>query len=379
MKSLLYVFAISVLWLGLLLSVALGGQAVQVDQQAQRVNIDQEQEQHEQQAARIEFEATTHNFGDISPGSKNLCEFKFRNAGDALLKIKNVSKTCGCTPFTLEKKEYAPGEEGVLKVRYNASGRGPVSRRLYMYSNDAKKPKVQLTVKANIIQKVKYQPKSLDFSLEGPGAGTAELTLRSIDEKPFSIASFSATADAISYIMGDSIMGASGSTVLSEGRPGSADDTIAAPVDPNTKDKVHVLKLEVDPNKALKLSRGRIQIRLTHPECKSIVVPFTVLPKFKVDPPSINVLNAKPGESEKKEVWILSNYDKDFEIESISSKKGLIKVESREKVGKRYKLVLEIAPPQTNSKNRVFSDTLVVNIKGGGQLDVSCRGFYAKQ
>jgi len=57
---------------------------------------------------RISFEKTVFDLGDVGPGTKNECEFIFTNTGRRLLKIGNISRTCGCTVFQLDKKEYAP-------------------------------------------------------------------------------------------------------------------------------------------------------------------------------------------------------------------------------------------------------------------------------
>ena len=81
---------------------------------------------------QITFEKLVHDFGSVGANTKNACEFNFTNTGDGLLKITKVSKTCGCTPYTLAKKEYAPGESGALKVRYNA-GKRPGSTKKYIY------------------------------------------------------------------------------------------------------------------------------------------------------------------------------------------------------------------------------------------------------
>jgi len=54
-----------------------------------------------QQAAnllpRISFEKTVCDLGDVGQDTKNTCEFKFTNAGQGLLKIGNIKRTCGCT------------------------------------------------------------------------------------------------------------------------------------------------------------------------------------------------------------------------------------------------------------------------------------------
>ena len=69
---------------------------------------------------RISFEKTVCDLGDVDQGTKNSCEFSFTNTGGGLLKIGNISRTCGCTVFQLDKKQYAPNETGVIKVIYTA-------------------------------------------------------------------------------------------------------------------------------------------------------------------------------------------------------------------------------------------------------------------
>ena len=61
---------------------------------------------------RISFEKTVFDLGDVGQSAKGGCEFKFTNIGsaDGGLKIGKISRTCGCTVFQLDKKEYASGE-----------------------------------------------------------------------------------------------------------------------------------------------------------------------------------------------------------------------------------------------------------------------------
>jgi len=69
---------------------------------------------------RISFEKTVCDLGDVGQGTKNTCEFKFTNTGQALLKIGKIKRTCGCTVFKLDRKEYAPGRTGTIRVSYIA-------------------------------------------------------------------------------------------------------------------------------------------------------------------------------------------------------------------------------------------------------------------
>ena len=302
-------------------------------------------------APGITFEKVVHDFGEIGPGAKNVCEFKFTNTGESLLKITKVSKTCGCTPYTLAKKEYAPGETGTLKVKYNASKRaGRVARTLYVYSNDKARPKIKLTIKARIMQKVDCKPKKLNLLLKEENAGCPEITLTSLDGQPFSIKRFR-----------------------------SSGNSITADVNSSAKATKFVIEAKVDIEKLRKRLNGRIDISLTHPESKTVTIPFETLPRFKISPPSISILEARPQKPITREVWILNNYGEDFEVGSVSSKKGIIKVLSQEKIDNRYKFELEITPPAAEGKTKTFSDVFFVNIKGGGKLEVACRGFYAKK
>jgi hypothetical protein len=101
--------------------------------------------------------------------------------------------------------------------------------------------------------------------------------------------------------------------------------------------------------------------------------------RFKVDPPAINILNAEPGKTTEREIWLLNNYNEDFEIASAASKEGIIKVKNQEKVGNRFKFTLEIAPPPTSNPTRMFTDTFTITTKDGEKIEVSCRGFYQRK
>ena len=300
---------------------------------------------------KIQVENPTHNFGKIGPGSKNKCEFRFKNIGDDVLKIKKVKKTCGCTVPQLSKKEYEPGESGTVKVTYSASKRaGAVSKHLYIQSNDKLNPKVTLTIKGEVARKVNVEPKRLKLILKDENAGCPPITITSLDKEPFSIKKFKSTGNCI-----------------------------FADFDTSKKAQKIVLEPKVSMAKLRKNPNGRINIDLTHPSTDRVTVNYNLLSRFKVDPPKIIVFNAEPQKPTKKEVWVLNNYGEDFEIESASSKKGIIKILSQEKVDGRYKFELEITPPETKDLRKIFTDELTVRVKGGEKLRVTCRGFYSRK
>jgi len=297
---------------------------------------------------RIVFEKVIHDFGNVGPGTNQLCEFRFTNTGDDILKIGEIDKTCGCTPFSLDKTEYAPGESGSLKVRYYAESQyGDVTKNLFVHSNDRRRPKVGLTVKARVIMKVLCEPRTLSLSLKYQNAGCPQITLTSIDKQPFSIQSFKSTANCIT-----------------------------ADYNPLVKATKYVLQPRVNMETLEKTLNGRIEIGLTHPECKMVTINLNAVPRYRINPRSIVVQGARAKQQVVRKVQIINNYKEDFELESALSKKDIVKVLSHKKFGNGYELELQITPP--SSEERVFTETFYVNLKDGKKLEIPLSGFYSR-
>ncbi len=296
---------------------------------------------------KITFEKVVYDFGVVEPAQKKTGEFKFTNTGDGLLKITKVDKCCG-TVTKLSKKEYAPGESGTLTVEFHSSRRpGTMTRRLHIHSNDKEKPKVTLTIKAKITAIVDYEPKKINLLLKDKNAGCPEITITSLDKKPFSIKHFKSTGDCIT-----------------------------ADVNSLTESTKFALTPKVDIEKLQKNLNGLVEISLTHPDSSKITIAYNTLPKFKINPPVIIVFGAEPQKPVKRDVWILNNYGEDFEIESTSSKNDTIKVLSQERISNGYHLEVEITPPAAESKQKIFTDAFTMDIKGNEPLGITCRGFY---
>lgn len=301
-----------------------------------------------QPGPKIKFEKVVLDFGEVGPGTKSTDEFKFTNVGEEELKITKVGQCCGVVT-ALEKKEYAPGESGIIKVTYNApAGVGPQMRQLVISSNDTTNPSVRLTIKASIVPKIECKPTRLKLFLDEENAGCDTLTVRSLDDQPFAITGFRSTADCIT-----------------------------ADFDPAIKAKEFVLHLKVDMDKIQKNQKGSIDISLTHPESSLAYVPFDVLPKFTINPPLLIVFNAEPQKPIMRKVWILNNYEEDFEITSATSKNNTIKVLNQTKVPNGYQFEVEITPPERKDQLR-FTDTFNIEIKGGETKTLVCNGYYIR-
>lgn len=297
---------------------------------------------------KIVFEKVIHDFGTVGPGTNQLCEFRFTNTGDGVLTIGEITKTCGCTPFSLDKTEYAPGESGTLKVRYYAESQyGSTTKNLFVHSNDRQRPKVGLAIKARVIVKVKCEPQTLSLSLKSQNAGCPQITLTSVDNQPFSIQHFKSTANCIT-----------------------------ADYNPSVKATRFVLQPKVDMEALEKTLNGRIEIGLTHPECKMVTVNLNAVPRFRINPRSIVIHGVNAKQPVVKKVRILNNFKEDFELESALSKKDIVKVLSHKKLSNGYEIELQITPPSTTT--RIFTETFFINLKDDKQLEIPISGFYSR-
>jgi len=73
--------------------------------------------------AKIEFEETEYNFGQIIQGQVVEHVFKFRNTGDNDLLITDAKGSCGCTVPEYPKTPIKPGEQSEVRVKFDSSGK----------------------------------------------------------------------------------------------------------------------------------------------------------------------------------------------------------------------------------------------------------------
>ena len=293
---------------------------------------------------KITFDKTVHDFGEVAAKKKYKAEFKLKNTGDGVLKITEVKRCCGVIA-KLDKKEFEPDESGVLTVEYlSGSNTSLMKRKISVISNDKENPKIDLTISARVVPKVAYEPQRLRLSLKEENAGCPNITLTSVDKKPFSIKNFLSTGNCI-----------------------------AAEVDPSVEATKFVLHPKVDLEKLQRSSSGFISIDLTHPECKKVYLSYSTLLRFEFKPRSIIVSNPKPQRPVVKKLSLVNNYNEDFEVESTLSKNGLVKVLGQQKIDNGYQFNLEITPPPAENTG-MFTDVFYVKLKGGQKLSIKCYG-----
>lgn len=103
--------------------------------------------------AAIEFEKTTHDFGNIAEdGGPVTVEFTFTNTGDAPLVILSASASCGCTKPKYPVRPVKPGDKESIKVTYLPADRpGEFVKDVTVRTNAPKGKKVKLRISGNVI------------------------------------------------------------------------------------------------------------------------------------------------------------------------------------------------------------------------------------
>jgi hypothetical protein len=86
--------------------------------------------------AKMEFDAKDWNFGEIMQGESVEHAFTFTNTGSEPLIISNAKGSCGCTVPVWPREPVAPGESGVIDVKFNSKGKkGKQSKKVTLTTN----------------------------------------------------------------------------------------------------------------------------------------------------------------------------------------------------------------------------------------------------
>lgn len=109
-------------------------------------------EEELENAPRLSFDKTQHDFGNLNQGNSASTIFTLTNNGREDLIIRQVKANCGCTVTKLKKKKIAPGKNVELEVIFDSSGRrGRQYKTVTVFSNDPTAPTQTLSLKAEVV------------------------------------------------------------------------------------------------------------------------------------------------------------------------------------------------------------------------------------
>ena len=85
---------------------------------------------------KLQFEQTVYDFGKTSQVENVSGTFKYKNVGDAVLKLEAPKPSCGCTIAGLKPDTLNPGETGELAFTFNLGrSRVVMEKRIAVKSN----------------------------------------------------------------------------------------------------------------------------------------------------------------------------------------------------------------------------------------------------
>ena len=101
--------------------------------------------------AEIEFEDSVFDFGNVVQGEEIRHIYRFRNVGDAPLRIRRVKASCGCAIPMHSNDLVPPGEEGTIELLLrSASVFGDIRKTIDVTTEPATAEPVQLVVRGTV-------------------------------------------------------------------------------------------------------------------------------------------------------------------------------------------------------------------------------------
>ncbi|MCC7401548.1 MAG: DUF1573 domain-containing protein [Chitinophagaceae bacterium] len=82
------------------------------------------------------LDSTFSDLGKVKEGQVVEVAFRFKNNGNKNLVISDVSAGCGCTIPEKPSAPYTPGQEGVIRAKFNSENRVGINRKeIYVTAN----------------------------------------------------------------------------------------------------------------------------------------------------------------------------------------------------------------------------------------------------
>jgi len=100
----------------------------------------------------FKFNEEKHDFGKIPQGTPVTTVFTFTNVGQEPLILSEVKPTCGCTIADYTKTPVKSGEQGLIKITYNAAAAYAFNKTIVVTSN-AKTPQKFLVIVGEVVAK----------------------------------------------------------------------------------------------------------------------------------------------------------------------------------------------------------------------------------
>ncbi len=113
---------------------------------------------------RIYFAQPVYEFGVVKPGQTIKHEFQLSNRGDAVLEIKEVRPSCGCTTAGNWTRTIPPNGSGAIAIQLDTGHfKGAISKTVTVTSNDPTQPQTILQLRGEIWTPIQMTPAFATF------------------------------------------------------------------------------------------------------------------------------------------------------------------------------------------------------------------------
>jgi hypothetical protein len=320
----------------------------------------------------IEADQYKAEFGEVYRGEKLFHTFKLKNTGEGDLVFYEVRSTCACAvaKFTIGDKSWSSdelattkrigslkkGEEATLELELKTTksmipGKDVlISKALRVYTNDAQRNPLVLTLEARMTSPFEIEPASIEFGRVKKGAGATMSALIYSDQlKPFVVAGARPGDDQLLSVTATKITG---------------DDD---PRPPTWRIDATVAKSAPLGNYAT-----HVDLQVDHPRVKEIVVPVTLWVEPNVsftgnraDGADFLDFDIMDGQSDKTLELKIENGDPSLPYVPTS-----LKVEAKPsgdafkaelvEIEKGMKYVVKLTAPKTLAKSTFFTGSIVL-------------------
>ncbi len=242
---------------------------------------------------RLYAPVVVHDFGTVRQGEVARYDFKIVNNGDAVLEIKDVKPSCGCTTAAEWTRQIKAGESGLIPIKVEtAQFSGNVTKTITVTSNDPVQPQAVLEIKAAIWTPVQISNPVIIFpALTDP----AQVLTRSVT-------------------ISNQVDGQLQISDLHSDKPDFK---------PELKEVVPGREFELSVTTVPPLADGthtaRISMKSSNPKMPDLSVQAvaTVLPPVQVAPTEIILPSAKLASPEKRYVVVLNHRGADLQVSEV--------------------------------------------------------------
>jgi hypothetical protein len=142
---------------------------------------------------------SNYNFGTVSQGKKVQHNFVVRNSGDAILQIKELNASCGCTAAKPSSSLIPPGKSAEIQVIFDTTNfSGKVQKSVSVVTNAGRSPNFTLNLDGNIVEELQVAPRQLSLGPVKPGvAKQASVTVTNRGANSVKLLSVSANSTSL--------------------------------------------------------------------------------------------------------------------------------------------------------------------------------------